>query len=1039
MVDVNIVDLAQAVSVTQTAAFTDDSGKTAWIWDDTITDDGAVGAWRATNSDTQAEDAVSANSWTSNAFVYTAPTDGILNVELMVKAEPEYDGFRVYNSDSSVKGSYLPDEQSAVWKTIKVFLTGGETVYLAFYKDGYTSELPDTMYIKSMSFEDGAESLPDEYKISIYTADDLRNRSNLRKQVDVIGIPVYFSLENDLDMTDVADFTPLSALTNDILRGNNHTISNLEITVAGNAGLFATMTNAEITDLNFDNITVNGASYVGTLAGWASNSVIRNVHLTNVDIGSDNVAAGVTYVGGLIGYVYDGSEISDVTVTEGTVGSGAYVGAMCGTVNNSTISNSYVTDCYVTSSSETKGGSSDWGGGLFVGLSSQSLIEDCSVSGSEISTYHESSGFIDIMYNSDIHNCHVLDSVISSNGAVGGFTANLFAGSWIDRCSVQNCELTTNGSHSGGFIGLLGRNEPSWNISRDSNEITNCWVDGGSFLATNSSGQAYGGFIGYTNGFATAIVNIRNCYTTMDVTGAYRVGGFFGWQNSTGGTISIYNSYCTGDVTETGSSKSASGIFAADTTRSTGDGLVPENVYYNAGAVLTRNESDIPLNTAGAIVGNAAAEGARDALEALATAYEFPDTEEESYEDGVGSIVELEGFLNEWADDYNDIRDEEYAALCDWGYRNTANGPRLMTICVRLLDSETDDVLTEVWGYYGMDATEELREAIDALAELGYPPDVEWFDEDGPNYMTRNRNLLMSADSDGDGLTDEEEAYYGTDSENPDTDGDGITDGEEVEEGKDGYITDPNDSDTDNDGFLDGWEVDNGYDPTDPGSKPNSTGNDDDEKPRPSVSGGGGSGDGSAAEVRVVTDEAWVEPYIFGYPDGTFGAELGITRAEVAAIFARLNGVDTAAADGQEWYDPAVNWAVTNGILQGYPDGSLRPNGQITRSELAAVIERGANEPKSGSNAFPDISADHWARGYIVSALAKGLINGYPDGTFRPDGAITRAEAVTIINAYIKRGGIDAESPFSDLTASHWALRDVLSASVRHKRSAETR
>ncbi|MDR2360135.1 MAG: S-layer homology domain-containing protein, partial [Oscillospiraceae bacterium] len=111
----------------------------------------------------------------------------------------------------------------------------------------------------------------------------------------------------------------------------------------------------------------------------------------------------------------------------------------------------------------------------------------------------------------------------------------------------------------------------------------------------------------------------------------------------------------------------------------------------------------------------------------------------------------------------------------------------------------------------------------------------------------------------------------------------------------------------------------------------------------------------------------------------------------------------------------------------------------ITRAELAAVIERGANDPQSGANAFPDVSADHWAHGYIVSALAKGLINGYPDGTFRPDGAITRAEAVTLINAYIERGGIDAESPFSDLTASHWALRDVLSASVRHKRSAETR
>ncbi|MDR2360666.1 MAG: S-layer homology domain-containing protein [Oscillospiraceae bacterium] len=225
----------------------------------------------------------------------------------------------------------------------------------------------------------------------------------------------------------------------------------------------------------------------------------------------------------------------------------------------------------------------------------------------------------------------------------------------------------------------------------------------------------------------------------------------------------------------------------------------------------------------------------------------------------------------------------------------------------------------------------------------------------------------------------------------------------------------------------------------DPTASPDSEDNSDDDEPsRPKPPASGASSGSDAAENAPAAEE-WIEPYIFGYPDSTFKPDTGITRAESAAIFARLSGEYTIGAEGQAWYEPSLDRAVKNGILKGYPDGSLRPNAQISRAEFVALIERDANNLSSGNIPFADVSETHWARDYIASILAKGLITGYPDGTFRPSDPITRAEAVTIINSYIERAGIDAVSPFSDISASYWAFRDILAASVRHTAQKATR
>ena len=152
--------------------------------------------------------------------------------------------------------------------------------------------------------------------------------------------------------------------------------------------------------------------------------------------------------------------------------------------------------------------------------------------------------------------------------------------------------------------------------------------------------------------------------------------------------------------------------------------------------------------------------------------------------------------------------------------------------------------------------------------------------------------------------------------------------------------------------------------------------------------------------------------YVVGYPDGTVQPQGAITRAEVATIFFRLlsdetrdlywtkdNGyTDVKAGD---WFNNAVSTLSNAGIINGYPDGTFRPNAPITRAEMAKVIAMFA-ELNKDSEGFKDI-AGHWAEAYIKLAAGNGWIAGYPDGTFRPDQYITRAETMTMINRVLER------------------------------------
>ena len=155
--------------------------------------------------------------------------------------------------------------------------------------------------------------------------------------------------------------------------------------------------------------------------------------------------------------------------------------------------------------------------------------------------------------------------------------------------------------------------------------------------------------------------------------------------------------------------------------------------------------------------------------------------------------------------------------------------------------------------------------------------------------------------------------------------------------------------------------------------------------------------------------------YIIGYPDGEVKPEGNITRAEVATIFFRLltdetrdeywsktNSYTDVPADS--WFNNAISTLSSMGIIDGYADGSFRPDAPITRAEFTKIaVSFFEYADYVYENTFTDVRSGSWYTQFIAAAVEIGLIEGYPDGTFRPDNYITRAEACTIVNRTLNR------------------------------------
>lgn len=199
--------------------------------------------------------------------------------------------------------------------------------------------------------------------------------------------------------------------------------------------------------------------------------------------------------------------------------------------------------------------------------------------------------------------------------------------------------------------------------------------------------------------------------------------------------------------------------------------------------------------------------------------------------------------------------------------------------------------------------------------------------------------------------------------------------------------------------------------------------------------------------------------YILGYTDGTFGPSRSMTRAEAAAIFARLlaekNGdtistvANTRFADipAHAWYSGYAKYLNNNGVTYGKSKTIFAPNDAITRAEFTTLAVRffdvygdGDAEIMEQYKDFNDVSDGYWAATYIKAAAKHGWINGYGDGSFRADDEINRAEVVTIVNRLLGREADEAYiadnlrklNTFPDVSRKHWAYYAVMEAANTH-------
>lgn len=173
--------------------------------------------------------------------------------------------------------------------------------------------------------------------------------------------------------------------------------------------------------------------------------------------------------------------------------------------------------------------------------------------------------------------------------------------------------------------------------------------------------------------------------------------------------------------------------------------------------------------------------------------------------------------------------------------------------------------------------------------------------------------------------------------------------------------------------------------------------------------------------------------YMAGYDGNVFKPNDNISIAEAAVMFAQLvdeeaGEIKNPAVKTKHWYTDAVNKMVALSYIKVKDGEELDPNRAITRAEYAYIVAKLRNYPASETN-LSDIGKDYWARAEISSLVAKGVINGYKDKTFKPENTITRAEAVTIVSrAFPTKADISKKKKFADVSEKHWAYQYIMAA-----------
>lgn len=224
------------------------------------------------------------------------------------------------------------------------------------------------------------------------------------------------------------------------------------------------------------------------------------------------------------------------------------------------------------------------------------------------------------------------------------------------------------------------------------------------------------------------------------------------------------------------------------------------------------------------------------------------------------------------------------------------------------------------------------------------------------------------------------------------------------------------------------------------------------------ISGGGG---GPVEDQPANPDDTGVSDwlntkehlaYLAGYPGGIFGPDQNMTRAEAAQMFYNLLlekdveiTVEFEDVPADAWYATPVNTLASLGILSGVGDGQFDPERSITRAEFTVIAMKFANTSGGGVNIFSDVNEDDWFYSAVVDSTQYGWINGYPDGTFRPEATISRAEVTVIVNHMLGRA---ADRPyviaheeelntFGDVNRGHWGYFHIAEATNAHEYHTE--
>ena len=200
--------------------------------------------------------------------------------------------------------------------------------------------------------------------------------------------------------------------------------------------------------------------------------------------------------------------------------------------------------------------------------------------------------------------------------------------------------------------------------------------------------------------------------------------------------------------------------------------------------------------------------------------------------------------------------------------------------------------------------------------------------------------------------------------------------------------------------------------------------------------------------LQANTDDHY--SYLIGYSDGTVRPNGKITRAEVATIFFRLLDDDTRAkfwssennfsdVSADKWYNNAVSTLSRMGVIGGYADGTFRPDAPISRAEFAKIaVSFTQNNGSAVYNYFTDVKTTDWFATYVTAAKDAGLIEGYSDGSFKPESKITRAEACAIVNRTLGRKPSKAHMKISDridwpdVQTTDWFYEAIMEATNSH-------